>query len=114
MSKKLFVLAPNKRWYHNTQFGKYDFGHPNLIYLLSFSAAARTLAERALEVGGQDIYVYALLFNYRHAIDIGLKEGIRTCQQYAFSLQSLEKNDQPLTHSEPSLEPEHSLSLIHI
>lgn len=52
------------------------------IYILGYYEAAKRLADSALNEGFQDALFYPMCFNYRHYLELSLKNLIINCENY--------------------------------
>lgn len=52
------------------------------IYILGYCEAAKRLADSALNEGFQDALFYPMCFNYRHYLELSLKNLIINCENY--------------------------------
>jgi len=81
MSLKLFV-KPKKINLKNSAIVGGRHYSDMYIYIVGYYEAAKRLADSALNEGFQDALFYPMCFNYRHYLELSLKNLIINCEDY--------------------------------
>ena len=81
MSLKLFIKPKRINLKNSTIVGGEHYSDM-YIYIFGYYKAAKKVADSALNKGFQDALFYPMCFNYRHYLELSLKNLIVNCENY--------------------------------
>lgn len=81
MSLKLFIKPKRINLKNSAIVGGRHYSDM-YIYIIGYYEAAKRLADSALNEGFQDALFYPMCFNYRHYLELSLKNLIINCENY--------------------------------